>query len=464
MKLEHLPEPPLEFGETASYEVFDPVYGLNRFGPFDFPRGREFDAISCIAIGPASQRAALEALWANVANGVERLDYEPDYRGLETTYRLQKDRFSTRGTERYVAVDSFLGTTEEKYITAIKYVQENKHFDILFIIEPEDAIYYLHDMLRRDCISRGIYSQYLEKETLRQKNQGSVLHNIAVATYAKAGGIPWRVKHPTLTNSCTLGLSFHILKKTDPSQTSRTIVGIAELLDEYGRHLTIKTSYANVTQDVVRKFRREFRSLYVPRALMEALVRNALDVAQWPGRNTPMRLVVHKTTPFHEEEIGGIQAAIEKLELNIEYALIHIREDTVQRVYREEDKESIRGLLLTLRDDVPEVVMWPVGKVPSKYWAKGNYQFFEKSGTKIGTADPIGIYMDPASRCSGFTIVDAAKHVHALSKMRWNTVEMSIRIPVSIYLARQVGNFVTAAMRHDADMAFMNQVDARYFW
>lgn len=466
MRLEHLPEPPLEFGETASYEIIDPVYGLNRFGPFDFPRGRKFESISFIAIGPKSRQTDFEALGKNLTNGVKQLKFEPDFKGLVATYRLQEDPLSAKPNERYVAVDDFRGTTEEKYSTAIKYVQENKKFNILFIIEPDDIVYYLHDMLRRDCISRGIFSQYLEKETLGQKNQGSVLHNIAVATYAKAGGMPWRVKHPTITNSCTLGLSFHILKKIDPSQTNRTIVGIAELLDEYGRHLTIKTSHANVTQEIVSKFRREFRSLYVPRDLMEALVKDALDVTQWPGRTVPVRLVVHKTTPFHEEEIAGLQAALEKLELNIEYALVHIREDTVQRVYREKDKEAVRGMLLTLRDDIPEVILWPVGKVPSKYWDKNKreYEFFEKSGTKIGTSDPISIYLNPASRCSSFTVVDAAKQVHALSKMRWNTVEMSIRIPVSIYLARQVGTFVTAAMRHNADMSFVNQLDARYFW
>jgi argonaute-like protein implicated in RNA metabolism and viral defense len=364
----------------------------------------------------------------------------------------------------YLTVDQFQGTVEERYRSAIQYVRENQSFDVLFIVGPEHRIHYLHDLLKRDCISSGIPSQYLEKETLGKRAQGSVLHNIAVGTYAKAGGVPWRVKHPTISNSCILGLSFHVVGKKDVSQPHRTIVGVAEILDEFGRHLTMKVSQASVSQDVIRQFRREFRSLYVPHDLMETLVKEALSSTQWPDRTPPTRLVVHKTTAFHDEETTGLQSALEELEMNVEYALVHIREETVQRVYRESDKDTVRGMLLTFRDDVPEAVLWTVGKVPSRYRERGEYQYYEKSGSKIGTSDPVAVHLDPASQCSDFSVADAAKQVLALTKTRWNTVEMSIRLPTSIYLARRVGSFVAAALRHGADMTFLGRIDARHFW
>jgi hypothetical protein len=466
MRLEHLPEPPLRFGESPFYEIIDPVYGLNNFGPFDVANERDFDSLSIVAVGPQSQTEPFQALWESLVGGVERLEYEPKYEeGFEAIYRL-KEVSLVKEHNGYVAIDNFHGPIEEKYRAAIRYAQDNCRFDVLFIIEPEQSVYYLHDLLKRECVSLGVFSQYLERETLSKRAQGSVLHNIAVGTYAKAGGVPWRVKHPTINNSCILGLSFHIVRKKEASQTHRTIVGVAEVLDEFGQHLTMKVSQVDVSQDVVKQFQREHTSLYVPRGWMKNLVKDALSSTLWPSRIPPTRLVVHKTTAFHEEEISGLQTALEELEVNIEYALVHIKEETVQRVYREADKNAVRGLLLVLRDDIPEVVLWTVGKVPSKYWNKseGDYAYFEKSGTKIGTSDPIAVYLDSASRCSDFNVVDAARQVLALTKMRWNTVEMSIRLPVSIYLARRVGNVVAAAQRHEADMSFVERVDARHFW
>ena len=300
MRLEHLPEPPLEFGEApfSNYEIFEPVYGLARFGPYDCTHGRKFSTLTAVAVGPQSQKDAFYALWNNLTKGVERQQYEPDYKdGFASLYRLEECKL-TQDHEGYIAIDDFPGQTENKYQSAITYAKGNLQFDILYIIEPEQNIYYLHDLLKRNCINLGVFSQYLERDTLGRSNQGSVLHNIAVAMYAKAGGMPWRVKYPTINNSCTLGLSFHLVRSKDSSQPTRTIIGIAEVLDEYGQHLSMKVSQANILQEAIKQFEREFRSLYVPKDLMESLVKNSLQSTQWPGRTPPQRLIIHKTTPL----------------------------------------------------------------------------------------------------------------------------------------------------------------------
>lgn len=464
MKLQHLPEPSLQFGETPNYEVSDPRYGLIRFRPFDVTRERAFDSITAIAIGPQSQKEKFQTLWNSLLNGVERQAWEPEYKdGFAAIYQLESVVLVTRD-EGYIPIDNFPGSTVEKYQSAIRYVNSNFEFDVLFIIEPEEPIFYLHSVLKRVCIGLGVSSQYIKVDTLDKHGQGSVLHNLAVATYAKVGGVPWRVKDKTFANSCVMGLSFHKVKPQDRSQPERTIVGVAEILDEYGRHLTMNVAQQAVSNDSIKEFQREFKSLYVPEDLMETLVKDALEVTQWPNRTVPARLVIHKTTDFHEEEVSGIQSALEALELNMEYALIHVKEETVQRVYRSDDKNTVRGLLLTLNDEIPEAILWTVGKVPFKFIQDGQWVYKEKSGTRLGTSDPIAVYLDPDSRCSNWNVVEAAQQVFALTKMRWNTVEMSIRLPVSIYLARRVGTFVTAAERHQADMSFLPRVDARHFW
>ncbi len=120
-------------------------------------------------------------------------------------------------------------------------------------------------------------------------------------------------------------------------------------------------------------------------------------------------------------------------------------------------------MLLTLRDDFPEAVLWTVGKVPFRYKKDGAWEYYEKSGTKIGTSDPIVVHLDQASRCPSFDLRKAALQILGLTKMRWNTVELSISLPATTYFARRAGKFVADAMHHGADLAFVKKVDACHF-
>lgn len=462
MNLTHLAEPPLQFGDSLPYDVYDPVYGLHQLGPFDWTRSRSFNSLSVVAIGPQSAQNSLANFWQKVIGGVERLQYEPKFEGLKEIYRLEDIAAITNSN--FVAIDRFQGSTEDRYAAAIDYSIDNYEFDLLLIVEAEECVYYLHDLLKRTLIAKDVPSQYVEFDTLNMAEQGSVLNNFAVASYAKVGGIPWQLKSPVITNSCIVGVSFHLLKAISLSQHQRTIIGIAEMVDEFGLHLNMSVSQVEVPYEEIKRFRREFNALYVPRDLMEQLIKDVLSkFSHRPDLALSERLIIHKTTAFHEEEISGLQAALEELEADVEYALVHIKEETIHRAYREEDKEAVRGMLLTLRDDFPEAVLWTVGKVPFRYKKDGVWEYYEKSGTKIGTSDPIVVHLDQASRCPSFDLRKAARQVLGLTKMRWNTVELSISLPASIYFARRAGKFVADAMHHNADLAFVEKVDARHF-
>jgi hypothetical protein len=462
MKLAHLAEPPLQFGEDLPYSIYDAVYGLHRLGPFDWTRERGFDTLSIAAIGPKSAQSSLAGFWQKTIDGVTRSKYEPTFEGLKKVYRLES--VSPLTNSSFVDVDKFKGSTEEKYTAAVDYSADALEFNLLLIVEPEERVFYLHDLLKRNLLARNLPSQYVERDTLNRADQGSVLNNFALASYAKVGGFPWQLKSPTITNCCIIGLSFHLLRAASPEEKQRTIVGIAELIDEFGIHLGMTVSTIQVPYEEIKEFRKSFNALYIPRDLMEQLVKSVLSrYSHRPDLTLPSRLIIHKTTPFHEDEVAGLQAALEDLEASIEYALVHIKEESLHRVYRENDKDAMRGMFLTLRDDFPEAVLWTVGKVPFRYRKDGAWEYYEKSGTKIGTSDPIVVHLDPASRCPDIDLRTVAHQVLGLTKMRWNTVELSIGLPASIYFARRAGKFVTDAMRHGADLSFVEKVDARHF-
>lgn len=456
MNLVHLPEPALEFGESLSYAISDPSYGLRMCGPFDFTRDRSFDSIRVVAIGPASTKDLLSTFWENILNGVEDNNYT--FEGLLKLYRLNNNSSKNLA---FISIEDFNGIMINKYLAAIDYAQDNEEFDLLLVVEPESGDIYTD--LKHTLIRRSIANQYVELNTLKRARDIPVLQNFALASYAKIGGKPWSLRDPIITNSIIIGLSFHLLPQTSSQEEQRTILGIGQIIDQYGFYLTMHTSSRNVSDDVLRAFRKQFRSLYIPNELIQNLITGILQkFTSRPDLSLPERIIVHKTTPYHDEEILGLQAAMEEHEIN-EYAFIHIQENSIHRVYRESDKDAVRGMFLTFRDDFPEAILWTVGKVPSRFRKENEWQYYDKSGTKLGTSDPISLHLESASRMEKFDLRRAAMQILGLTKMRWNTTEISIRLPASIYFARRAGDFTKRAIIDNSQLDLLTEIDTKHF-
>lgn len=146
---------------------------------------------------------------------------------------------------------------------------------------------------------------------------GYSLNNMALACYAKMGGVPWLLKaSPTLSHELVIGIgSANIGQERTNIQR---IMGITTVFSGDGSYIVSNTSKA-----------------VVPEAYCEALttvlgetIEKIQKRMNWQKGDT-IRLIFHaQVKKFNKEEIGAVRAVIDKYrEYQIEYAFLKISED-----------------------------------------------------------------------------------------------------------------------------------------
>lgn len=464
MEVKKIPEPELEFHQNPSYPVDDPRYGLERFKAFDKDT-KNFSKISVAVVGPSKFEKPFRSFWKKLVEGVG--DPQPGDQPYRKGFEDFLDVEITKPDKLdYYGIDKHSGDTQGKYESTVEECKRKKSSEaMIIVVQPEDEEKFnFRNELKLKLIREK--SQFVRPQTiLRTESLGSVLNNFAVGLYAKYGGTPWRLKDPRFANTMVLGISFHHVRPTRFEAPERTIFGFSEIVDEYGYHVGMTVNSLTLKTEEFDDLYR--RGLFIPKDPMQALVEKS--VAKYKQRTNgivPSKVIIHKTSFYHHEELEGIKEGLVKAGFKGEYALVHLQNETGYRMYRETDYESMRGVLIKPEPKNPYGVLWTVGKIPSQYWDKKErkMKYFEKSGARIGTASPIGIFIHKESNMKEMDFDYVAELTLGLTKMRWNTVEPGPRQPVSTYFARNGGRFVASIWnQHNKEIdVLMEDLDARF--
>lgn len=147
---------------------------------------------------------------------------------------------------------------------------------------------------------------------------GYSLNNMALACYAKMGGVPWLLKSsPTLSHELVIGIGSANIGQERGADNQR-IMGITTVFSGDGSYIVSNTSKA-----------------VVPEAYCEALtsvlgetIEKIQKRMNWQKGDT-IRLIFHaQVKKFNKEEIEAVRAVIDKYrEYQIEYAFLKISED-----------------------------------------------------------------------------------------------------------------------------------------
>ncbi len=147
---------------------------------------------------------------------------------------------------------------------------------------------------------------------------GYSLNNMALACYAKMGGVPWLLKSsPTLSHELVIGIGSANIGQERGANNQR-IMGITTVFSGDGSYIVSNTSKA-----------------VVPEAYCEALtsvlgetIEKIQKRMNWQKGDT-IRLIFHaQVKKFNKEEIEAVRAVIDKYrEYQIEYAFLKISED-----------------------------------------------------------------------------------------------------------------------------------------
>jgi hypothetical protein len=230
--------------------------------------------------------------------------------------------------------------------------------------------------------------------------------NIHTALYYKAEGVPWRLKRESAALTvCYVGISFY--KSIDQASL---MTSVAQVFNERGEGVVVRGGAASRSK--------EDRQVHLSEAVAYDLLSKALKNYRDVHKNSPARLVVHKSSRFDENELNGFRKAVAEERVETYDFLSFSNSQT--KLYRAGEYPPLRGTLLTL--DESEMVLY----------TRGSVGFFETYPGKYLPV-PLRVHCDAVEQSKKFL----AREIMGLTKMNWNNTQFDGADPVTLRAARQ---------------------------
>ncbi|MBS0173693.1 MAG: hypothetical protein JSR64_06625 [Nitrospira sp.] len=252
---------------------------------------------------------------------------------------------------------------------------------------------------------------------------GYSLNNMALACYAKMGGVPWLLKaSPTLSHELVIGIGSANIGQEWGADSQR-IMGITTVFSGDGSYIVSNTSKA-----------------VVPDAYCEALtavLRETIEKIQkrmnWQKGDT-IRLIFHaQVKKFNKEEIKAVRAVIDKYrEYQIEYAFLKISEDHGLHMFNSATAGEQKGRLApprgkTFRLSRHEMLVYLIGQHELRQDTDGH---------------PRGVILEVHKDSSFKDIIYLSAQLYSFASHSWRSYfpnPMPVTISYSDLIARNLG-------------------------
>lgn len=447
-----LNEPQLLFHPVdASQRSRHPLRGLLDHGPYSgtIPSAVR-NPIRLAAIGPAGEGGNALHLVRELQSRLkptERSKYLPEWPGFGTVFgtdltfapreiNVQLPRTLDADLAASAAPHRILVATLADAVRQVQLVRSE--FDVLLIYLPlrwEPAFrnraedFDLHHVVKGITASLAIPSQIVLEDTATTKpHRCSVAWTISIALYAKAGGVPWKLKAPA-PRTAFVGISY---ATRGEASGGRYVTCCSQVFDAEGAGLEF-VAYEAPADQVMMRGRNPFLDHDQMRAVMARSL--ALYLERHHG-DPPRRAVVHKTTRFQPAEIDGCLDALARVD---DVELIQVIEDVpwraIQMRHRGSKPEPTpypceRGTLLHLGGY--EALLWTQGNAPDVAY----HGSFFKEG--VGIPRPLLL-----RRWAGRGPAEpAAAEILALTKMNWNNDALYDTVPTTLRYAHTLAQVI----------------------
>ncbi|MBX2933849.1 MAG: hypothetical protein KF825_06365 [Ferruginibacter sp.] len=465
MKLRYIEEPSLQFG---SNQHVCPKGGIVSYNPFDINNVRP----EKIVLGLVGKSESVDL----VADWVKSCKYEIEGKKPKKGKRIITNLFpgfcgfnKNSGFKSEVAFDDtylrkinnsdiedilkkndslekVIELIADLYLAEIKYLSKNKSPDVILCVITEDLVKHLVEatfepqtdeelIISKEEIEDDVtekeknFRRYLKAKamqynipiqivrdrianpTAEMQDPATIAWNFFTALYYKSSGTPWALIRKDMSETtCYAGISFYKSRDKKTTQTS-----IAQIFNELGKGVILRG------EEIVKP-----KNDNIPH-LKEEQAFNLLDLSlkeyHDAVKQTPKRLVLHKTSNFNEAEIEGFKQAAKKYFIH-QVDLVTII-DSDFRLYRENSYPPLRGTQLSFSDK--HHLLYTRGSVP----------YFETyTGKYIPSPVEVRLYEHDESPN---LICD---EILALTKMNWNNTQFDRRLPITIECARRVGEIL----------------------
>lgn len=471
MKLHHISEPDLEFGKARH---ICPRSGIAQHAVYD---SRLSERRNSILVGGVGTSQTLEKLdgWLDrckrvvpaklnsrqpnlhrefcgfhiglgfmstliSGENITRLIHNADMRevlDMPTDTQAQWNRCVEAAVEMYYARIKFLAQNRAMVDVIVCVLPDELHEKIATrkrpssedSIEPtpeeeeDDAVEVnFRRLLKARAMHLGKPLQLARESTLGENPNGSGdqqddatrAWNFCTALYYKANKtVPWRMPpRTTQSDVCFVGVSFYRSRDYKSLHTS-----LAQIFDELGNGVILRGTPVDVNKD---KFDRR---PYMTEEQAYDLLKRALDEYNIALDTRPARLVIHKSSKFHPEEMRGFKRILKESHVrSVDFVTIL---DSRLRLLRDGAYPPLRGTHLEI--DPANHLLYTRGSVP-----------FYKTYPGLYIPQPLEIRIvesevSPAQTCA---------EILSLTKMNWNSTQFDGKYPITLLCARKVGEIL----------------------
>jgi hypothetical protein len=425
-----------------------PLRGLIKNRPFDFSLTSQGLATN-VKVGVICPKQESEILGSYLVRGQllqkpshTEQDYLIDYPGFNTAFGLpleipqQGDNDWLICPEINPELDDKQGTVELSRIltTSISSLDALSKPNVVLVFIPgrwkrfrkyetEEENFDLHDFIKAFCVQRGIATQFLEEDTLKDQYQCRIWWWLSLALYAKSMRTPW-VLDTLAPDTAYVGLGFSINPKADKG--THVVLGCSHLYNSHGQGLQYRLS---PIQDPIWNRGNPFMSYEDARNLGETIRHLFYETSM----KLPGRVVIHKQTCFRKEEQEGLMAGlsgvseIEMLEINFDSALRYISSVPKKEGGFDEDNYPVRRGTILQQDNLSALI-WVHGVTDA---VQPGLRYF-KGKRRIPTPIMVKRYAGNSD------LITIGNEILALSKMDWNSADMYSQLPATIQSSRQI--------------------------
>lgn len=294
-----------------------------------------------------------------------------------------------------------------------------------------------HDVLKVIAAQAGIPTQVLNNRVFSFGMRAQRSWRLSIALYVKAGGIPWKLAPlagvPDGTAYIGIGYAFR-----GNQQDARFVTCCSQVFDTDGGGMQFVAYEARdpITGDI-----EEARhNPYLSRDDMRSVMARTLRVYQSRnGGRIPRRVVLHKRTPFREEELKGAREALASVD---ELDCIELTSATSWRgVWLQAPKPGAekgqpdgyptpRGVLLPVSGT--EALLWSAGNAPGVS-SRGNYY-------QGGKSIPRPLLLRRHAGSGPLEL--AGTEALALTKMDWNNDALYDPVPVTVQYSSRLARTI----------------------
>jgi hypothetical protein len=442
----YLPEPLVLFADDGLH--VDPKAGIARYGPRSLTSaGRHPARLRVGFVGGAEQVDIAHRWLTEQAKGVNGDEKNPEFPGW------MPDRGFFSALDFADSWNEELGQAELRPVLAIR--SQRERFEALIqlidgklqmLAERDSPPDYVLIALSDEIIARCGTAEYTTQEEgrvhrdlrralkalamryriptqlLREATSGGrdqtppsrIAWNFFTGMYCKAGGYPWSpygLGHGT----CYVGIGFYrpLGSRFPTMQTS-----LIQAFDEHGEGLVLRGHDFDWDPE-----RTGSRSPHLSADDADHLMAKVLDQYERYMRQTPVRVVVHKTSRYWPDERDGFRAAIESRAQR--YDLLALEAQSAVRLITTSKYPPLRGTRFTI----------------------GDLDYLYTTGYIAALGEFHGMHVPAPLQVADHVRQDTPreillKEVLVLTKLNWNSAALGGLLPVTIRFSRLVGQIM----------------------